>query len=309
MRLCVLLFQVSAAAAPALARQTPGSRVVLDVPASFTAATRFSGYVDEPRGISIVVVEFPAVAYDDIAKGLTADALAGQQMTNAKRGTLGRTGDYIYFTAEQTQAGTIYGKFLLMTRDKGVTVIVTANVPKARIDAGEATAAEMEAILTSLRVADTAAAEKALFTLGYLGPFRRAGAIAGTGTIYTLDGVVTPSTPDATRALFVTAPSLDARPVADLDAFARRALESIAGASDVVVTGSRALTVAGQRAVEITATAKDARENKALGMYQVVFVLADGGYVRMLGQVGAAEFKKLLPEFRKMAESYTPAPK
>ena len=298
-----------AVAAPALARQIPGSRVVLDVPASFTAATRFSGYVDEPRGISIVVVEFPAVAYDEIAKGMTVEALAGQQMTNAKRATLTRTGDYLYFTAEQAQAGTTYGKFLLVTRDKGVTVIVTANVPKTRLDAGEATVAEMEAILTSTRVADTAAAEKSLFTLGYLGPFKRAGLLAGTATLYSLDGVLTPATPDPTRAFFVAAPSLDARPVADLDAFARRALEGTGGFTDVVVTGSRALTVATLRGVELTATAKEPRESRALGIYQAVLVLADGGYVRLLGQASVTEFEKLLPEFRKMAESYTPTPK
>ena len=308
LRACTLL-ALLAAATPAQARQIPGSRVVLDVPASFTAATRFSGYVDEPRGISIVVVEFPAVAYDEIAKVMTVEALAGQQMTNARRATLTRTGDYLYFTAEQAQAGTTYGKFLLVTRDKGVTVIVTANVPKARIDAGEATAAEMEAILTSARVADTAAPEKLLFTLGYLGPFKRAGTLAGTATLYTLDGVLMPATPDATRALFVAAPSLDERPLGDLEAFARRALEGTGGFTDVVVTGTRPLTVAGLRGVELTATANDAREKRAMGMYQAVIVLTSGGYVRLLGQASAAEFEKLLPEFKKMAESYTPTPK
>ena len=66
--------------------------------------------------------------------------------------------------------------------------------------------------------------------------------------------------------------------------------------------------VATLRGVELTATAKDPRENRAMGIYQVVLVLADGGYVRLLGQASAAEFEKLLPEFRKMAESYTPTP-
>lgn len=309
LRICALLALLAASSAPALARQIPGSRVVLDVPASYTAATRFSGYVDEPRGISIVVVEFPAVAYDEIAKGMTVEALASQQMTNAERATLTRTGDYLYFTAEQAQAGTIYGKFLLVTRDKGVTVIVTVNVPKARLDAGDATAAEMETILTSARVADTAAAEKSLYTLGYLGPFKRAGLLAGTATLYTLDGVLAPATPDPSRAFFVAAPSLDERPVNDLDAFARRALEGTGGFTDVVVTGTRALTVAGLRGVELTATANDAREKRAMGMYQAVIVLSSGGYVRLLGQASAAEFEKLLPEFRRMAESYTPTPK
>lgn len=305
----VMLALLLAAVASAFARQIPGSRVVLDVPASYTAATRFSGYVDESRGISIVVVEFPAVAYDGMAKAMTVEALASQQMTNAKRATLTRSGEYLYFTAEQTQAGTTYGKFLLVARDKGVTVIVTANVPKASLDAGEATAAEFEAILTSTRVADTAAAEKVLFTLGYLGPFKRAGALAGAATLYTLDGVLTPGTPDPSGALFVVAPSLDERPVGDLDTFARRALEGTSGFTDVVLTSSRALTVAGLRGVELTATAKDARENSAHAVYQVVLVLADGGYVRLLGQSSVAQFATLLPEFRKMAESYTPTPK
>lgn len=292
----------------AVARQTPGSRVVLEVPPRFTAATRFSGYVDEPRGISIVIAELPAVAFEQIATGMTPEALATQQMTQARRGTLARTGDYVYLTAEQSQAGTTYAKFLLVTRDQDVTAIVTVNVPKERLAAGEATPAEFEAILASARVTTTAAAEKPLFTLGYLGPFKRAGSFGGPATLYTPDGVITPPTPDPARPMFLVAPSIDERPVGDLEAFARRALEGTRGFTELAVTASRAFTVGAWRAVELTATAKEMRAATPVSILQTVIVLPSGGYVRMMGQATAADWPRLLPEFRKMVESYTPAP-
>ena len=296
-------------AAPGLSfAQPPGSRVVLDVPPRYTAATRFSGYLDEPRGISIVIAELPGVAFDQIATGMTPGALATQKMTQSKRGTLARTGDYVYLTAEQTQAGTTYGKFLLVTRENDVPAIVTVNVPKERLTAGDATAAEFEAILASARVAGTAAAEKPLFTLGYLGPFKRAGSFGGSATLYTPDGVITPATPEPGRPMFLVAPSIDERPVGDLEAFARRALEGTRGFSDLTVTATRPLTIGALRAVELTATASEASQHTDVAIVQTVVVLSGGGYVRMMGQSSAADWARLLPEFRRMAESFTPAP-
>lgn len=292
--------------ARAHAAQAPGSRVVLDVPPSFIAATRFAGFADEPRGISIVLGEFPAANYDEMIKGMTPEVLTRGGFTNVKSGTLVRPGEHIYITAEQAVSGTTYAKYLLILRENGATALVTVNVPRHTLTSGAATAREVETILASTRIADTPVTERPLFTLSYLGPFKRAGALAGATTLYSLDGVMTPPTPDPNRPLFIVAPSLDDRAVGDLDAFARRALEGTQGYGDLTITGTRTLTIAGLRAVEMTA--KAIRSGTPVVLVQTIVAPPSGGYVRMLGQATSMDSDRLLPEFQKMAASYTPTP-
>jgi hypothetical protein len=293
---------------PVLAWQPRGSRIVLEVPKGYSPASRFSGHVDEARGISIMIVEFPAAAYDEMAKGMTPEVLARQQILEPKIGRLERGGEHFYVTGEQSTGGAAFAKFILILREGDTTAVITANVPKKVLASGAATAAEIEAILKSARVAGSPAAEKPLFDLGYLGPFKSAGAMGGAATLYSLDGLLTPPKPDPARPLFLVAPSLDERPVGDLEAFSRRALETIRGYTDLSITAIRALTITDMRAVEATATAKVSRDSTDVWLIQTIVSPPSGGYVRMIGQAVADDWERLLPEFRKMAASYRPAP-
>lgn len=287
---------------PAQAQGT--TRIVLDVPPGYAPATRFTGFVDEARGASILVNEFPAVAYDQLAAGMTPEALKSQQVVNARIGRLtARAGDHVYITAEQTAAGDTYAKFILIARERDVTALVTMNVPKDAIATGKVTTAECEAILASARVGDAPAADTTRFTLGDSGPFKSAGTLGGSASMYTLDGVLTPATPDPRRPLFMVAQSIDNRPIGELAAFARRALEETRGFSGLAVTGEQSLTIAGQAAVEHLASAKEARENTAVNIFQVTLGLPGGGYLRVMGQATPADWERLLPEFRRMTAS------
>ena len=75
-------------AASAEPRAIPGSRVTLEAPADFVTTHRFAGLINVKLGISIVVMDVPAVGYDQMAIGLTPDALATRGVLSAKIGTL-----------------------------------------------------------------------------------------------------------------------------------------------------------------------------------------------------------------------------
>ncbi len=305
--LATTLLGVGAVVRPAHAQGA--TRIILDVPPGYTAATRFTGFVDEARGASILINELPAAAYDQLAVGMTPEALKTQQVVNARVGRLAaRRGDHIYITAEQTAAGDTYAKFILVARERDVTALITMNVPKDAIASGTVTTAECEATLVSTRVSDAPVADTMRFTLGDTGLFKSAGTLGGGASMYTLDGVLTPATPDPTRPLFMVAQSLDARPIADLAAFARRALEETRGFSGLAVTGEQSLTIAGQAAVEHLASANEARENTAVNLFQVTLGMPGGGYLRVMGQATPADWERLLPEFRRMAASLSLKP-
>ncbi len=299
-----------AVAWPVFARtaQAPGSRIVLDLPDIYKPAPRFAGFIDQPRGISIILTEFPAEAYEQVIQGMTPETLATKGFTNTTVGKLERDDTHVYVTAEQASGGVAYAKFLLILRAPSATALVTVNVPKDHIVRGVASAAEIALVLKTARVADAVAPEKPLFSLSYLGPFKRAGTLSGAATLYTLDGVLAPATPEPDRTVFIVAPSLDKRPIADVEAFSRNALQSLPSSKDVAVTTVRKLKIAGRDATELVAAATHAQTGTPLLIVQTVRVLSGGGYVRMIGLTPASGSDKFLPEFRKMAESYSAAP-
>ena len=118
-------------AALAEPRAIPGSRVTLEAPADFVTTDRFAGLISSKLGISIVVMDVPAVGYDQMAIGLTPDVLATRGVLSAKIGTLeGRPQPHVFITAEQ--GGTV-DKFLLLTKNGAHGTLVTINVPNASL--------------------------------------------------------------------------------------------------------------------------------------------------------------------------------
>ena len=128
-RLVLAAAALTVAACPALARlqQAPSSRIVLELPDGFEPAVLFSGFTNEAQGVSYVVVEMPEKAFEELAAGMTPEALAAKGVENARREQLGRTDSYLYMQAEQTSPAGRFGKFFVVTLFSRKT---TKNLPK-----------------------------------------------------------------------------------------------------------------------------------------------------------------------------------
>ncbi len=308
--LAVLVASLALAApmVPAAARvqQAPASRVALDVPDGFEVARQFSGFVRSDIGASLVIVEMPAVAYEQLATGLTPEALQAKGIEKAALAKLPREGSYLYLKGEQKSAQGLVDKFLFAFREDGVTALITANVPRQAIRDGAVTASAIEAVLASARVAERAAVAKALFQLGYLGPFKAAGTILGTTHAYTLDGRLEPQKPKEKRALLIVAPSLDKRVVPGDEAFAETLLAGLSGLKEVKVVDRSRGVIAGLEAIELVANALDKADGTPVTVMQTLIRGQDGGYFRIVGQMPSQDADVLLPEMRKITASFVP---
>lgn len=297
-------FAITSDSASARVEQAPSSRVALDVPGGFTPARQFAGFVNEAAGTSVVVVEVPGAAYEQLATGLTPQALATKGIAKAEAARLARPEPYIYMRGEQMARQGAVAKFLLVFRDKDVTALVTANVETAALERGAMTVADVERILASSTIAASAAPARELFRLGYLGRFRHAGTILGTTHAYTLDGKLEPSRKGEKRAIVIVAPSLDDRPIADPAREAETLLAGLPGLLETQVVGRRPIKVAGMDAIEIVADAKEKDVTGGVAVLQVLITPKSGGYYRIVGQVPAADKEVLLPEMRRIVESF-----
>jgi hypothetical protein len=288
----------------ALARvlQAPASRVALDLPDSYAPSRLFSGFVDEAAGISLIVLEMPSAAYEQLATGLTPEALARKGVAKVEAGKLARAEPYLYMRGEQISAQGPIAKFLLAVRDKDITALVTANVLKSSIDSGEVTVAQIDRILASASIATAAAPARDAFRLDYLGPFKPAGRVLGTAVAYTLDGRFELPKPGAQRPLLIVAPSIDTRAVPDPDVEASALLKGLPGLADVKEREHRRSEIGGLPAVEIIGTATEQGSGRELALYQALVLPARGGYVRLVGQFAREDSDSLLPEIEKIAQ-------
>ncbi len=287
-------------------QKAASSRVVLDLPPGFVELPSFSGFINEELGVSIVVVEMPEIAYEQVAKGLTADALAAKGLRNANIINLKRPPPYVFMRAEQTTAEGEYAKLLLVLRERGTTALVTANIRKAALASGEVTESQIQDILASARIAAEAAPVRHVFTLGYLGPFKPAETILGTTQAFTLDGKLVSDRKDVPRTMLIVAPSLDRRLVPTDDRYAEKLLEGLPGLANFKIEERAIRRIGGLEAVELTATAQDKDQKGEVAVYQALVLGARGGYYRIVGQAPVADKDALLPEFRKIAESLRP---
>lgn len=312
---CAVVLAIAAAgpaALPAQALASPqqaaNSRVVLDLPAGYQPAALFSGFQNDELGVSFVILEAPPKAYDEMATGFVGSELAKRGLTDAEKGSLARDGDYVYMRARQKSPAGSYAKFFVLFRTADQTVLISCNVPQAALDGGSVKPEDVEKVLATARTVE-ATAVKDIYRLGYLGPFREAGRVAGTSRIYTLDGRmdVEPQG-DSPRAMVVVAPSLDQRTITDEAELARKLVLSLSGYRDIKPADPRKLSVGAAPAVEIVTEAVDVASGVPVRIYQMLICPAEGGYFRLIGIAAANDSPRLDPEFRRIAEAFQVRP-
>ncbi|MGD9829148.1 MAG: hypothetical protein AB7U66_10510 [Hyphomicrobiaceae bacterium] len=286
------------------AQQAPNSRVALPLPAGYEPSPLFSGFTNEALGVSIVVAEFPGSVYERMAAGFTSEALSKRGIVDVRPGTLIRQGKHIYLRARQTTAAGRYAKLLLLIEEAGVTALVSVNVPEGVLDDGTATLSGLERALEGARVTASRATAKYTYRLEYLGRFREVATLLGTTKLFSIDGKPRDVTAGAEQPVLIVAPSLDQRPVVDLEATAKRAMSQLETVRDLRVIESRVVRIGGLDGVELTAHARDERANVEIVVYQVLLKGKAGGYFRIVGFYPRTSAPQLLGEMQRIAASF-----
>lgn len=294
---------VKSAQADTSLRQAPNSRVAMVLPPAFQPARLYSGFEDERNGISFVIFEAPAAAFDEMRTAFTPESLAARGLTDGRAGRLKRNDEHIYMQARQSSPAGIYSKFFVLFRTGDQTVLVTANVPERALETHATNAETIESALASaVTVAVTDIKE--LYRFGYLGPFKEAGRVAGTSKLYTPDGRLEPERKGLSRPALIVAPSIDKRPVGDVATTAKALLQTLAGYRDISIGIPEPVTVSGLKGVSLQGEAKDAQSGAEIVIHQVLLVAHDGGYYRLVGLVPKADAERLLPELQRITQSF-----
>lgn len=300
-----VLTALASQAAHARPIQAPNSRVILDIPDGYSPASSFSGFQNDALGVSYVIQELPGEAYDELVEGFTPEKLATRAIMDADVGTLARPGKHIYIRGRQAQGGVAFEKLILVLKAEATTVLVTANLPRKALEAKTVSIADVERVLASATLSPTSN-ERELYRLREPGPFKPAGRFLGTATLYTRDGQLLPSGKSEARSAFIVAPSLDRGPVGNPTELAQRLVKALAGFKDIEPGEPVPARIAGLEGVAIQAKGANEGNGHPVRIHQVLLVRPDGGYYRLVGVALAEEAESLMPEFKRMSESFQP---
>ncbi len=305
-----LCASIGTPAAQAEPRQAPNSRVALDLGGTFAPSDRFSGFVDEASGASFVIVEMPAAAYEELKNMPNfPEALANQGLTGTSATDLaGRKGEYVYFTAKQNAAGSVFDKFVLILRENGITAMVTANIPQAAVSAGTFNKAQIETVLANAAVMNQPAKGVELFRLGYLGPFKESFGLLGTSKAYSISGAL--PAPGENRIVkeptLIVSPSIDGRQIIDPQAAAQKSFQSFGGLKDKAVASEKPVQIGGLKGYQIIGDAVDLESGSKIGIHLLLLSGDPDGYYALVGTSPGADMDKFMPELEKVIASFEP---
>jgi hypothetical protein len=309
----VLLAFAAALALPASAADAvypPGSRIGLVPPPGLAPASNFFGFEDREKKVAVLFIVLPPNAFAEIEKTTTPEAIKQQGVTAEKREEFAiANGKAVLLTGSQTIEGVPMRKWLLLAGLADLTAIVTVQVPQASRDSY--TDDVVRTALASLAVRPSVPVDEQLsllpFKVGELSGFRIGGLSPGRAVMLT-DEPVGPIDPNNKQffphfivGVLPGGPGIGA----DRDVFARNVFATVPGLTDLRLTGSEALRIAGQTGHQIMATGKDARTGAEVNVVQWLR-FGGGGFLHMVGVAPKDAWLKAYMRFRAIRDGIEP---
>jgi len=295
-----LSLQAALAAEPVF---PPASRVGLVPPEDMVLSKRFTGFENPDRAAAITVVEMPREAYDQLAAGLTKDALKRQGLDVTARETL-KIGDASGLLVAGAMTGPVKGrKWVLAVKGKDLTALLIAQVQGGSDGYSED---EMRKALTSVALRGPVSIEEQIsalpFRIGDKAGFRPVRVISGNSILLTdgpKDTIQAVEQPIAILAASLQPPP---PPGETRDRFAKAALYTNEVLEDIVLERSDSFRLKGQDWHEIVARAKEKASGNPVAVMQTIRFDSDR-YVRMVGLVRDEQRTEIMRRFRTMIDS------
>jgi len=280
-----------------------GTNVSLEPPAGFSPAERFPGFQRVDLQASILVTELPAPV-SEMKKGMTKEALASKGMTLLSSSTEKvADGEGLLLRVAQKAAGAEFLKWMLIAGDQKTSVMIVGAFPQSAREELDA-AIKTSVLSASWRPESAADAFEGLtFRLMPSPKLKLAGRV-GNMLMLTESGNTGPVGPK--EALYIVGSSVSDIRIPDLRYFSETRARQTAQTTGVANFRGRALKVGGLEAYELVADAKDARTGTAMLLYQIIAPEA-GGYFIIQGLVEVERAAEVLPEFRRVTETFRKA--
>lgn len=280
--------------------RVPGTSVSLQPPAGFALAENFPGFQSAESKASIMVTQMPAPVAE-IRKAMTKDMLATRGITllSSKEETVGGR-EALLLQVEQSAAGTDYLKWMLVTGDPKETIMIVGTYPKS---VGEEVGGAIRSALLSASLAAAGPSdpfEGLLFRVTPTPALKIASRVSNM-LLLTESGSPGPHGPG--EPVYVVGGSIGPGGNGDLKAFSEARARKTEQIEDLQNVTGREITLGGLAAWELLADAKDVKSGAAIRLYQVIIPDGDGYFI-VQGLVSADRADAVLPEFRKVTESF-----
>ena len=288
---------------PVHAVRVPGTNVSLQPPAGFAPADNFPGFQNPEQQASIMVTQMPA-PFAEVTKAMNKETLATRGMTllsSSSEKVDGR--DALLLHVAQAAAGVEYLKWMLVTGDPTTTFMIVGTFPKSA--EGEASAAIRTAVLTTsieLRGPDNPF-EGLQFRITPTPALKIASRVSNMLILTEsgMAGTVAPGDP-----VYIVGSSIGPAGSADLKAFSEARARQTEQVTDLKNLTGRDITLGGLAAYELVADATGVKSETPVRLYQVIAPDGDGYFI-VQAFVGTERADAMLPEFRKVTESFRKA--
>ncbi len=286
-------------AMPARAERIAGTRVSLEPPAGFEAASQFPGFQRTEIGASILVNEVQGPVAE-LRQGLAREplALAGITLVDSSEVRVNER-EALLLRVSQSAGGGRFEKWMLVFGEGERSVLVLATYPES--SAPELREPLRQAVLSTRwqPTAEVDPLEGLDFRFEISGDLVLANRMANLVMLTEngAPGAVAPGDP-----LLLLGASIAESDLSNVEAFARLRLGQTAQIRDLDRIEGSAATLDGLPAYELTAHAVDEASGEPLRIYQLV--LAHGGrYLLAQGFVGPARADTYLPQFRTISRT------
>lgn len=290
-------------AGPVHAERVPGTNVNLQPPAGFAPADNFPGFESAGHRASIMVNQLPA-PLAEVRKGMTGENLATRGMTLLSSSTETVNGqEALLLHIAQAAGGVEYLKWMLLTGDPQTTFLIVGTFPKSVEE--EVGAAIRTALLTTrveVRGPDNPF-EGLLFRVTPT-PALKISSRVSNMLILTesgMAGTVAPGDP-----VYIVGSSIGPPGSTDLKAFSEARARQTEQITDLRNLSGREISLGGLAAYELVADATGVKSDAPVRLYQVIAPDGDGYFI-ILALVGIERADAMLPEFRKVTESFRKA--
>lgn len=302
MKMMVLIL---ALALPAVADpvRVPGTDVSLQPPPGFSPSESYPGFQSAEQKASIMVTQMPAPVAE-VMKAMNKEALATRGMTllsSSAETVAGR--EALLLHVSQVAGGAEFLKWMLVTGNPKTSVMVVGTFPKGSKE--EVGAAIRKSVLTALLGATEAAAsdpfEGLLFRITPTQGLKIANRVSNM-LILTETGKSGTLAPD--EPVYIVGSSISPSVIGDLKAFSEARARKTEQIQNLENLSGREIQLGGLAAYELQADAKDVKSGIPIRLYQVIAQSDAGGYFIVQGLVGMDRAAAMLPEFRRVTESF-----
>ncbi|MGD2036417.1 MAG: hypothetical protein PVH28_00960 [Desulfobacterales bacterium] len=292
----VLLFFVN----EAMAEFVPGTSVNLNPPPGFVKAERFSGFMNETNGSSIMVTEVPG-PFAEFTEGLSdVEKMKARGMVLIEKSSImvdGRKAMLLHL--EQSAYSTQFKKWILAVDRSGSTTIIAATYLSA--ESGQQEQLLKKAVLSATFGRQTDPMDALSFSVNPQAPFEIAKVI-GQNVFLTPNGQFPAK--DASTPIMIVGLSISEDSVAgDQKEFAEHRIKQTPTIKNITIHESIPTTIGLLTGFSSLAEGKSEATLMPMTIYQVM-LFDSSGYCIIQGITPSAKKEEYIPIFKRIAKSF-----